>query len=186
MLKKRVIGIVKNLDTSENQAKNRYAFLSLGSNLKSHFGDRIENLKIAQSYLLKNEIKIVAKSNYYESFSYPNKEDPKFINCVIKIETNFSAEKLMQLLLNIEKKIGRVRSKKNAPRTCDIDIIDYNGECFEIGNLKIPHKESQFRNFVLIPLNEINPEWIHPENKVNIQLLLKKLKDTDINGIKKV
>ena len=73
----------------------------LGSNLKSHFGDRIENLKIAQSYLLKNEIKIVAKSNYYESFSYPNKEDPKFINCVIKIETNFSAEKLMQLLLNI-------------------------------------------------------------------------------------
>ena len=186
MLKKHVIGTVKNQDISENQAKSRYAFLSLGSNLESKFGDRKQNLEIAKSYLLENKIKIINKSNYYESFAQPNEKDPKFINCVIKIETDLKAEKLMELLLDIEKKLGRARLKKNEPRVCDIDIIDYNGECFEIGNLKIPHKESQFRNFVLIPLNEINPEWIHPENKINIQLLLKKLKDSDINSIKKV
>ena len=165
-------------------------FLGLGSNLSSSFGDRFENINLAISYLEGYEIQIIKKSNFYETYSYPNKENPKFINIVISVKTYLSPVDLMSVLLFIEEKLERKRNKKNDPRTCDIDIIDYYNQAlhfkYENLNLIVPHKELTFRNFVLLPLQEISPEWKHPLTKENISTLIDKLPEEEKKSILKV
>ena len=162
-------------------------FLALGSNLSSSFGDRFENINLAILYLEGYEIQIIKKSNFYETYSYPNKENPKFINIVISVKTYLSPVDLMSVLLFIEVKLERKRNKKNDPRTCDIDIIDYNNQVLDFKyknlNLAVPHKELIFRNFVLLPLQEIAPEWKHPITKKNISTLIDKLPEEDKKSI---
>ena len=164
--------------------------LGLGSNLSSSFGDRFKNIDLVMSHLEGYKIKIKKKSSYYESFSQPNKKDPKFINIVIEVETHLPLQDLISVLIFIEEKLERKRSEKNDPRTCDIDIIDYNDQ---IINLKynglafaIPHKKLIYRNFVLFPLQEILPEWRHPETKDNISVLVDRLSEEEKNSILKI
>ena len=164
-------------------------YLGIGSNLPSSFGDRFKNINLAVSSLEEKKINLVKKSSFYETFSYPNKENPKFINIVIAVQTSLSPKDLMEVLISIEEKLERKRAKKNDPRTCDIDIIDYNGKVinFKLNNfeLKIPHESMSTRNFVLYPLREICPNWIHPINKTTIDVLIKNLKKTN-NDITKL
>ena len=75
----------------------------------------------------------------------------------------------------MKKKIGRVKSKKNAPRVCDIDIIDFKGVIKATRLLKLPHPRSHIRNFVLYPIKEIDPNWIHPIFKKNVDFLINEL-----------
>ena len=164
-------------------------FLGIGSNLSSSFGDRFKNIDLAISFLETYKINIIKKSSFYETFSYPNKNNPKFINSVIAVETKLPPVDLMSVLIFVEEKLERKRSKKNDPRTCDLDIIDYN---YQIMNFKyrdleltLPHKEMTNRNFVLYPLREIYPNWIHPLTKKNINVLIKDLK-TSNNEITKL
>ena len=165
-------------------------FLALGSNLSSSFGNKFENLNYAISYLKNYGINVVNKSHFYETPSYPNINDPKFINMVISIRSSLPPKDLMSVLLFIEEKLERKRNQKNDPRTCDIDIIDYNGEILNIKyenlNLKIPHKDLSSRNFVLFPLREISPNWIHPITKESINLLIDRLSDKDKKSILKI
>ena len=165
-------------------------FLGLGSNLSSSFGDRFVNINLAISYLESYGIQIIDKSNFYETYSYPIKENPKFINIVISVKTSLSPVDLMSVLLFIEEKLERERNKKNEPRTCDIDIIDYNNQVLDFKyknfNLTVPHKKLVFRNFVLIPLQEISSEWKHPVTKENIMILIDKLSDEDKKSILKI
>jgi len=155
-------------------------FLAIGSNLSSSFGDRFKNIDLAISFLEFYKINIIKKSSLYESFSYPNKNNPKFINSVIAVETKLPPVDLMSVLIFIEEKLERKRNKKNDPRTCDLDIIDYNYKImnFKYGDLELtlPHKEMINRNFVLYPLREIYPNWTHPLTKKNINVLIKDLK----------
>ena len=74
-------------------------FLGLGSNLQSDFGDRCENIDLAINYLRENNVNLLQKSSFYESVSYPNKNDPKFINVVISVETSLNSGDLMSRLL---------------------------------------------------------------------------------------
>ena len=164
-------------------------FLGIGSNLSSSFGDRFKNIDLAISFLETYKINIIKKSSLYESFSYPNKNNPKFINSVIAVETKLPPTDLMSVLISVEEKLERKRNKKNDPRTCDLDIVDYN---YQIVNFKyrdleltLPHKEMSNRNFVLYPLREIYPNWIHPLTKKNINALIKDLK-TSNNEITKL
>jgi len=165
-------------------------FLGIGSNLPSSFGDRFKNIDLAVSYLKDNGIKIIKRSNYYESFSYPNKQNPKFINIVIEIETDISLIDLASIIILIEEKLERKRLKKNDPRTCDIDIIDYNNQIlnFKYENLEfiVPHKKLIHRNFVLFPLQELFPNWKHPKSKELISILINKLPNEDKNSILKI
>ena len=164
-------------------------YLGIGSNLPSSFGNRFANINLAVSSLQEKGIKLVKQSSFYETFSYPNKENPKFINIVIAIETSLFPKDLMELLITIEEKLERKRIKKNDPRTCDIDIIDYYGKIvnLKVNNfeLKIPHQSMPDRNFVLYPLEEICPNWIHPISKMTINDLIKNLKKTN-NDITKL
>ena len=165
-------------------------FLALGSNLTSSFGDRFENINLSISYLEGYKIQIIKKSNFYETYSYPNKANPKFINIVVSVKTHLSPVDLMSVLLFIEEKLERKRSKKNDPRTCDIDIIDYNNQVLDFKyknlNLTIPHKKLVLRNFVLLPLQEISSEWKHPISKENIRALIDKLSEEDKKSILKI
>ena len=165
-------------------------FLGLGSNLSSSFGDRFENIDLAISYLEGYKIIIKKKSSYYESLSYPNKANPKFINIVAEVETHLPLEDLTSVLIFVEEKLERKRNKKNEPRTCDIDIIDYNGKIINFkykgSDFTIPHKKLIYRNFVLFPLQEILPEWRHPLTKDHISVLIEMLSNEDKKSILKI
>ena len=88
-------------------------FLGLGSNLPSKYGDRFANINLAISSLEAYGIKVIKRSSFYETPSYPNKKDPKFINIVISVESNLSPHDLMSILIGIEEKLERKRNKKN-------------------------------------------------------------------------
>ena len=164
--------------------------LSLGSNLPSKFGDKFDNLKFAMFFLKEYGILIDKESSFYETPSYPDKNNPKFVNMVISIITDLPPVDLMSVLIYIENKIERRRNKKNEPRTCDIDIIDYNNEVLDFKyknlNLIIPHKELTSRNFVLFPLQEILPNWKHPKTNEIINVLIQKLPKEDRKSILKI
>ena len=117
--------------------------LGLGSNLSSSFGDRFDNINLAMAFLESYDIKIFKKSSFYETLSYPNQKNPKFINIVILVKTHLPPVDLMSVLIFIEEKLERKRAKKNDPRTCDIDIIDYNSQIVDFKyknlNLTLPH-----------------------------------------------
>ena len=165
-------------------------YLGIGSNLPSLFGDRFKNINLSIEYLENYGIKLQKKSSFYETSSYPNKKNPKFINIVISVKTNLSPGDLMSVLIFIEEKLHRIRDQKNDPRTCDIDIIDYNNQVLDFNyknlSLKIPHEKLIYRNFVLIPLQEISPKWVHPITKDPIGILISKLSNDDKNSILKI
>ena len=149
--------------------------LNIGSNLSSKYGTKFQNISIAVNLLINIKLKIRKISNFYETPSYPNKKSPKFANIGILADQYFDHKKLIKEISLIEKKIGRVKSKKNDPRVCDIDIIDFNGLVLENKLLKLPHPRSHIRNFVLYPIKEIDPNWIHPIIKKNVGFLINEL-----------
>ena len=160
---------MKKQDTSEKAAN--LVYLSIGSNL----GNRIQNIENTKSLILSNNIKILSISSYYETPSWPNSKFPKFLNIVLKINTILEILDLFLLIKNIEKIMGRKINKKNYPRVCDIDIIDFNGENFDMDNLTIPHKRCHQRNFVLFPISQIDPCWEHPILRKNVNVLIGQL-----------
>ena len=149
--------------------------LNIGSNLSSKFGSRFDNITIAINLLLSSQVKIKKISNYYETPSYPNKRFPNYLNVGVLCSFNENPEILFKLIKSIEKKIGRFKCKKNDPRVCDIDIIDYNSDIVKKDFITIPHSRCHMRNFVLYPIEQIDPNWIHPVLKQNINYLIKKL-----------
>ena len=165
-------------------------FLGIGSNLSSSHGDRFENINSAISYIESYGIKILKKSSFYETPSYPNKSKPKFINIVVMVKTHLQPIDLVSVLIFIEEKLERKRNKKNDPRTCDIDVIDYNKHNLNFryngSDFVVPHEKISFRNFVLFPLQEISPNWRHPKTNEKIEFLINKLSQEDKMAILKI
>ena len=149
--------------------------LNIGSNLSSVLGDKFENISTAVHLLIKSRFNVKKISNFYETPSYPNKNLPKFLNIGILGTFNKNHKELLKIINLIEKKIGRVKSKKNDPRVCDIDIIDFDGNIINLNNISIPHKKCHLRNFVLYPINQIDPKWSHPILKKNVKFLINNL-----------
>ena len=166
-------------DIYENQANK--VFLAIGSNLS----DRFRNIELAKIMLSDNRIKILKSSSFYETLSWPNIKNPKFLNVVLEIETNLRPLSLLDLCKKIEKSLGRKKSKKNSPRVCDIDILDY-AKRNENNGINLPHPRLHQRNFVLIPLFEISKKWTHPKSKDHIKTLILKLSKKDITSIKQI
>tara|TARA_B100001121_G_C18591156_1_gene574719 strand:+ start:525 stop:1022 length:498 start_codon:yes stop_codon:yes gene_type:complete len=163
----------------ENQAN--IVYLSIGSNL----GNRVNNIEKAKSKLIEKGIEILSASSYYETFSWPDKNKPKFYNIVLKIKTTFNEIKLLKICKEIEKFLGRKKMPINSPRECDIDIIDFSNK-FSEQFINLPHPRMHTRNFVLIPLFEINRNWKHPVIRQNIKTLIFSLSNRDITSIKQI
>ncbi|MGB4843263.1 MAG: 2-amino-4-hydroxy-6-hydroxymethyldihydropteridine diphosphokinase [Ferruginibacter sp.] len=143
-------------------------YLLLGSNMgnsKSQLTKAILNIEKLIGCLTR-------QSSIYCTAAWGNLKQPDFLNQVIIVETTLSAQQTMQTILFIEKKMGRIRTGKNAPRIIDIDILFFNKEIIELPQLSVPHPQIQNRRFVLIPLNQLSPNLKHPVLKKTIHQLL--------------
>ncbi len=163
----------------EKQAKIIY--LSVGSNL----GNRKKNIEKTKFKLYSKGINIIKSSNYYETLSWPNINNPKFYNIILKVSSNLKILELLKICKQIETSLGRKKAPKNSPRTCDIDIIDYNQKII-VNGINVPHPRMHLRNFVLIPLFEIEKNWRYPNSKQYIRNLIFSLSNSDIRSIKLV
>jgi 2-amino-4-hydroxy-6-hydroxymethyldihydropteridine diphosphokinase len=148
-------------------------YLLLGSNM----GNSNEQLLFAQKNIEDCIGKITLSSSLYSTAAWGNTNQPNFLNQVLIVETTLTAAKLLKVVLHIEKKMGRIRTIKNAPRIIDIDILFFNNDIIKTKNLAVPHPEIQNRRFVLTPLAELTPNFIHPVLKKTIQQLLIECKD---------
>ncbi len=142
----------------ETDGVGETAYLSLGSNL----GDRAANLRAA---LVQLDVggQVLAVSALYETQPVDVPDQSWFLNCVAAIETEKTPRELLQLALQIEAEMGRLRMRKQGPRNIDIDVVLFGDRVVDEPGLRIPHPELQKRRFVLEPLVEIAPEARHPE-----------------------
>ena len=145
------------------------AYLLIGGNM----GDRLANLENARAAIQEQVGNILSNSSIYETAAWGMENQAAFLNQAILIDTPFEAIELLENLLKIEKAMGRIRNQPLGPRTIDLDIIFFNDQILDTENLTIPHPHMQKRNFVLTPLNEIVPDYIHPIFKKSINQLLK-------------
>jgi 2-amino-4-hydroxy-6-hydroxymethyldihydropteridine diphosphokinase len=150
------------------------ALLSLGSNV----GDRLQHLHDAKRLLEMKDCITWKRSSVYETEAWGNTEQAAFYNAVLDTETELSARELMNKILEIEKSLGRIRTGKWAPRTIDIDILFFNKEIIHEEHLTIPHPHLHERKFVLVPLDEIVPDLMHPILNKTVSELLGELKDS--------
>ena len=138
-----------------------YATISLGSNL----GNSIQNLKEGLRLLDQNQqIEVIRKSKFYSSEAWGFKSINQFVNSCCVINTNLTPGGLLLALQRIEKALGRELKTKQGyqDRAIDLDIVFYNNLVLRSKTLVIPHKFMHVRNFVLEPLTEISPNWVHP------------------------
>ncbi|MDD2206199.1 MAG: 2-amino-4-hydroxy-6-hydroxymethyldihydropteridine diphosphokinase [Aminobacterium sp.] len=155
--------------------------LGIGSNI----GDRMGNLRKAVQLLKEKKIAIIAKSDIFETAPVGVTQQPRFLNACVIIETEAKPEELLSTIKTIEQEIGRVQRVHWGPREIDIDILLLeNGQTYTSSTLCIPHPEMYKRAFVLVPLAQIAPDWVHPLSKTTIDALAQKLNLQDETLIK--
>lgn len=152
-------------------------FIGIGSNE----GDRLVNIKNAIILITKlNECKIEKVSSIYETLAFGKTDQQNFYNTVVKIKTELVVKDLFISLKEIEKKIGRISREKWGPREIDLDILLFNDLIFSDEIITLPHKGIIYRDFVLVPLIEIEPELVHPVFKRKISEFISELKTQNI------
>ncbi len=148
-------------------------FLLTGGNI----GDRRKNLDTATALIQKEIGNIIKSSGIYETAAWGITNQASFYNQIHLVESELSAEDILQNILKIEAIMGRVRTIKNAARIIDIDILFFNEEIINKPNLIVPHPEISNRRFVLMPLSELAPGMIHPVLNKTTDELLQNCKD---------
>ncbi len=150
--------------------------IALGSNLPSAAGSPQQTLLLAFSALPAYGIEILTCSSFYRSPAWPDPSDPPFINAVAIVGSRLPPGKVMAALHRVESVYGRIRTVRNAPRTLDLDLLDYDGKV-EAGPPVLPHPRLAERAFVLVPLAEVAPDWVHPVTGQDVRTLLAQLSD---------
>jgi 2-amino-4-hydroxy-6-hydroxymethyldihydropteridine diphosphokinase len=137
--------------------------IGIGGNVESaRFGPPRDTLAAALAALREKRIRILTRSGWYLTEPVPPSDQPWFVNAVVSVATELAAKDLLMLLQATERQFGRVRGEPNAPRTLDLDILDYHGEVMNATSLVLPHPRLAERRFVLMPIAEIAPDWQHP------------------------
>ncbi len=150
-------------------------YLALGSNM----GNRLANLKAAISNVTP-QMTVKKKSSVYETPPWGFKEQDAFLNQVIKVKTSLAPEPLLRHLKRLEVALGRVPNFQNGPRLIDIDILFFDQMIIETPPLIVPHPRLHERAFVLVPLAEIEPDFIHPILQKSVSKLLEDLDRSEI------
>ena len=149
------------------------SFILLGSNQ----GQRKQFLQKAIEQLKDRCGTITNESSIYETAAWGQTQQAAFLNKVIVLQTQRTADELMKTLLQIEQELGRIRTEKYGPRTIDLDILFYDDIIYHSSIVTLPHPAIQDRRFVLIPLAELSPNKVHPVYKKTITTLLKECAD---------
>ncbi|HVA14135.1 MAG TPA: 2-amino-4-hydroxy-6-hydroxymethyldihydropteridine diphosphokinase [Stellaceae bacterium] len=146
--------------------------IGLGANLPSAAGAPKRTLEAALARLEASGVRIVARSRWYRTAPVPVSDQPWFVNGIVRVETALEPAALLAVLRRIERDFGRQRTVRNAARTLDLDIIDYDGRIEDTPDLVLPHPRLQDRAFVLLPLAEIAPHWRHPTLGKTVETLI--------------
>lgn len=144
-------------------------YIGIGTNL----GNREENIQKAVKHLEKMS-EVMKTSKIIETPPYGKTDQPSFLNCVVEIDTDLTPDELMRNLLDIEEKMGRVRTERWGPRIIDLDILFYGNLIIQNEQIKIPHYDFENRTFFIQPMYELDPNFVHP-------LVIKSMKDTMTN-----
>ena len=144
----------------------------LGSNLNNPVMQLQNALNNLSMYFALQKV-----SNTYKSQSLLKDNQEDYYNIAVLAKTDKTPQEILSITQKIEKDMGRIKLKKWGERVIDIDIIDYNREIFKSDNLEIPHNQMIYRSFVLKPLQDIMPDYIHPELKISVHDMINNLKD---------
>ncbi|MEP7196543.1 MAG: 2-amino-4-hydroxy-6-hydroxymethyldihydropteridine diphosphokinase [Saprospiraceae bacterium] len=147
--------------------------LLLGTNL----GDRLSNLSTAKKYISELIGSIELQSSIYDTEPFGELPQDSYLNQVIALKTILKPMEVLNKIHLIEERMGRKRLLKNAPRTIDIDILLWDSLILKENSLEIPHPRLHLRNFVLIPLIEISPDFVHPVFNLSIEELYDRCED---------
>lgn len=149
-------------------------FIAYGANLPSEAGAPRDTYRAAKAALQARDIRIVAESSLWETAPVGTEaEQPWYTNAVMQVETDLSPGDLLKTMGAVEAQLGRIRTVKNAARPIDLDLIDYGGRIIaDAPGLILPHPRMQERAFVLKPLEEIEPDWIHPVSGIALAQLI--------------
>lgn len=136
--------------------------IALGSSLAGPFESREDLIEAALSAFEDHGLHVIARSRHWRSAAWPDPAHPEFRNVIAIVEPGPSAETVLASLQRIEAKFGRERKERNGPRTLDLDLIAVGREVVDTQWLTLPHPRAHERRFVMAPLAEIVPGWLHP------------------------
>lgn len=195
-----------NASGNDQPINGSIALIALGSNQLSVAGGPKDTVLQAMEIIENSGVELLARSRLYTTYAYPIGSGPDFINAAIKISISQSAEQILSLLHRIEAQFGRERLARWGPRTVDLDLLAVAAEIRpDIGTyqhwrmlpvneqahqapveLILPHPRLQDRAFVLVPLADVAPEWVHPVLKKSVRKMLNALPAEDKKGVRLV
>ena len=152
--------------------------IALGANLPSRFGLPEQSLREAVSRLVQKEIFTIQSSRVYLTAPVPVSDQPWYHNMVVRVKTAHAPKEVLACLHEIEEEMGRVRVHKNEARVIDLDLLAYGDEIFTGAGddgFILPHPRMHERAFVMLPLRDVAPEWIHPVTGKNVDEIVAQL-----------
>ena len=155
--------------------------IGLGGNLTSQYGSPRETQRAALQYLEERGGKLLACSRFWRTRPVPISDQPWFVNAVAALATDLEPAALLAVLHEIEAEFGRVRTVANAARPLDLDLLAYGRRCVTDG-LIVPHPRLHERAFVLCPLADIAPDWVHPISGQTVRAMIAALPDAERSG----
>ena len=162
-------------------------YIALGANLPLESHPPAKTIDRALDVLAAEGVRILARSSHWTSPAWPDPADPQYVNAVAEVETALDARQLLDLLHEVETRMGRIRVVRWASRTLDLDLVDYRGAVMrDDQGLQLPHPRACERAFVLEPLREIAPGWTDPVSGQSIEAILSALPATDRQVMKKL
>jgi 2-amino-4-hydroxy-6-hydroxymethyldihydropteridine diphosphokinase len=160
-------------------------FVAIGANLRNSFGETPLQIceRAARDVADMPGIRHVARSRWFSTAPIPSSDQPRYINGILHLKTEVTPEALLAALQGIEQRAGRVRGELNAARTLDLDIIDMAGLVRDRPDPILPHPRAHLRAFVLLPLRDVAPGWMHPASGESIESLIAALPPQDIRPV---
>jgi 2-amino-4-hydroxy-6-hydroxymethyldihydropteridine diphosphokinase len=159
--------------------------IALGANLDSAAGPPRLTLACALGSMAAERIRVLKVSSFYQTPAWPDPSDPPFVNAVAQVQTPLGPASLMAALHRIETLYGRVRQTTNAPRTLDLDLLDYGGR-IDSGPPVLPHPRIAERGFVLVPLADVAPDWRHPKARLGIRQMIESIPAAEREAIRRL